>query len=237
MSNITLLSQRAASFLFAACALFVGNGCERREGRYIDSTKTQLDDLEFLVVRNTVAWYDEFTVGFYCRSPGTITSARTQFLDSAEPSQHKGQGWRTFSGYSKNITDLKSDSPLGAIQIYDSNTAYLESGLTMTFDGCRTRVYFNVSEGARFVDSMSGTGIRYPQRSHHYGAPFLRNMKVHEGGGCFEINPEYVEERKQYFYCSSDLGKTWTLETERKQTPTTATEPALGNKPQIKKPN
>ena len=62
-------------------------------------------------------------------------------------------------------------------------------------------------------------------------------MKVHQGGGCFEINPDYVDERKQYFYCSSDLGKTWTLETERKQILPPAPLPAIDKNTPLTKPS
>ncbi len=141
------------------------------------------------------------------------------------------------------MAELKNDLPPDQIKIevYDKKTVYIESALSMTFDACRTRVYFNLGQGPRFAETMWDKGIRYPEFPAHLKTPFLRNMKVFEGGGCFEINPEYVDERKQYFYCSSDLGKTWTLETERKQTPTTAPEPAAppapAGKPQASRPD
>jgi len=62
-------------------------------------------------------------------------------------------------------------------------------------------------------------------------------MKVHRGGGGFQINPEYIDERKQYFYCSSDLGKTWARETGRMQTPPDVLPPATDDKLQITKPS
>ncbi len=193
-------------------------GCERTPGRTIDTKIIKKDDLEILVIRRNVRWYDEFVVKYWCRSPATMTSERSEDQDHLEPDTNFGQGWRYFSGYGTNTKYLLTDDPISKIAIYDSKTAYVDNSLTMTFDGCRTRVYFNWHDGSKFEATMTGKGIRYPQYQFNVGTPFLQNMKVHEGGGCFEINPEYVEERKQYFYCSSDVGKTWTLETERKQT-------------------
>lgn len=203
-------------------------GCERSEGRLIDSLMKSQGDFDFLIVRHTVTWYDDYNVIFYCRSPATFQAERNQFLDAAEPTGHAGNHWPTFRGYSRKIVELKNDIPPDQIKIevYDKNTVYIESALSMTFDGCRTRVYFNLDKGPRFAETMWDKGIRYPEFPGNLKTPFLQNMKVHEGGGCFKINPEYVDERKQYFYCSSDLGKTWTLETERKQTPPVVVQPA-----------
>ena len=232
----TLLLLIFANLIFAS-------GCDRKTGRTIDVEQFSENGFDFMVIRNKISLYDEFTNRFWCRSIQSLGAPRTEYSGQMEPPMHLNEGWRYMGGYGGRLENISKDIPRNHLKVISDQVAYVDKGdMAITLDACRTRTYFLFSEGARFSTQIIADDVRYPgsprgKLPYQVEVPFLRDFKVHEGGGCFEINPEYVDERKQYFYCSSNLGKTWTLETERKQTPPPAPLPAIDKNTPLTKPS
>lgn len=190
-------------------------GCERTLGRLVSHEVRNLGNFRFLVTRSDVPYYGkELTKSYWCSTAETRKNRPTaHYLDATEPQIYKGEGYVKFGGHGDTEGSGNDKTDFLDIHVVNERIAYYTTGLIATFDACMTRVYFNVSEGARFADTMQNTPIRFPQYNIDFGPPFFTKLTPHENGGCFTVNPERVDGPATYFYCTSDNGKTWSLET------------------------
>lgn len=190
-------------------------GCERSAGKVVSFEVRELGNFRFLVSRSDDPNYrNELSKTHWCSTAETRKNRPTaHYLDAVEPPIHAGEGYVKFGGHGDTVGSGAEKKDFLDIHVVNERIAFYTTGLIATFDACMTRVYFNVSEGARFADTMRNTPIRYPQYNIDFGLPFFTKLTPHENGGCFTINPERVDALTTYFYCTSDNGKTWSLET------------------------
>ena len=203
-----------ASLLTAAAVLLTLSGCERRLGKLKSHDVREMGAFRFLVTRSDVPYYGkELSKTYWCSTAATRKNRPTgPGLDTSEPQIYQGEGFIIFAGHGDTEGSGDDKKDFRDIHVVDEQIAYSTTRLTVTFDACLTRTLLNVP-GTRFEVTMRNTPIRYPDTIFDFGSPFFTKLTPHAGGGCFTINPERVDVPTTYFYCTSDKGKTWSLET------------------------
>ena len=205
-----------ASLLTAVAVLLTLSGCERRLGKLKSHEVREMGAFRFLVTRSDVPYYGkELSKTYWCSTAATRKNRpapAAHMLDATEPQIFKGAGDLIFGGHGDTEGSGDEKKDFLDIHVVDDLTAYYTTGLVATFDACVTRVYFNVSSGARFEDTMRAFPIRYPDANMHFGTPFFSRLELRPQGGCFAIEPSYVDTAQRFFYCTADQGRTWRLE-------------------------
>lgn len=229
ISRLHSISQPVAALAFALALAFVLGGCERQGGATIDEQVVRVGEIEFLIARNEIKHYSEFSVSFWCRSsvaasqfgettvPESYVKAEFGFAQ-LQPKNHRGEGWKDFGGYGTQKSELKTDDPLRELVVLGKGGVFLTKNLTLTLDGCQTIIRLNQrSGGAMFYESMWGHGIRYPENNYNFNSPLLIDFSWDQFGGCFEVNRRYYIEAAApvKYFCTRDRGLSWTTEPTR----------------------
>jgi hypothetical protein len=191
-------------------------GCERKSGRITDASRKNVGTFEFLSINRNIDWYgDEFAQSTWCRSPATIKSRpnNPKSTDSRMPPIFAQEsGWMWFGGSGGEKGD-GSEKAFSSLIVVNELVAYKVRGtLMVTFDGCVTRHIFGDSE---FDLTMRNMGLRVSTRGGGEKNTSLFDLSVHEGGGCFLINPKSTKNNETLYYCTSDNTKSWSVETTR----------------------
>ena len=202
------------STLMTVITLLSLGGCERKLGKLKSYEVREMGAFRFLVTRSDVPYYGkELSKTYWCSTAATRKNRPTGIgVDTSEPQIFKGEGYIIFAGHGDTEGSGDEKKNFLDIHVVDEQIAYSTTRLTVTFDACLTRTLLNIP-GTRFEATMRNTPIRYPDTIFDFGAPFFTKLTPHVGGGCFTINPERVDVPTTYFYCTSDKGKTWSLET------------------------
>ena len=212
--------QRLIWLFYAAIVCIVASGCERRAGAVIDARKITLGSMEFLAVRNSVKYYaPEIARSYWCRSIATKYGSKPT-VDSdafwdARPNVDDNADYRYFGTIGETASSASVLPVFSEIRSVHPLSAYSTANLVITFDACLTRTYFNISPHARLSDAMLGLPINFPDTNINTAPPFFDSLETFEGGGCLRIDANYVNAAQTYFYCSTDNGKNWTVESPR----------------------
>lgn len=75
-----LFRQKCVVTSFSICV--ASGACEREAGRVVDVKTIKNGDIEIMVIRSTIKWYDEFVVKYWCRSSVTEVALRTERWDN-----------------------------------------------------------------------------------------------------------------------------------------------------------
>jgi hypothetical protein len=193
----------------------VVTGCERTAGKLVSHEIREVGKFRFLVSRsNDPNYRKELSKTYWCSTAATRANRPTaHYMDAVEPQIYKGEGYVKFGGHGDTVGSGSEKKDFLDVHVVNERVAYYTTGLVATFDACMTRIYFNVSPGARFEDTMQNTPIRYPKYNIDFDVLFFTKLTPHENGGCFTINPARVDTLTPYFYCTSDNGNMWSLET------------------------
>jgi hypothetical protein len=206
--------KRLFRILLVFAYVLVAQGCERRLGKQVFSEAREMGKFRFLVTKWEDANYPEYSTTFWCSTRETRENRPSKHnLDNVQPPRFRDQGYMLFGGYGEMKTPNFVQPSFDEIQVVNDSTAFFPRGMTITFDSCRTRIHFNISEGAIFADTMRGKAIRFPESQIFGHPPFFTELIAFKDGGCLRINRLRIDDQNHYFYCTKDLGKSWTLET------------------------